>query len=70
MRASATFGDQLVSDAPRERQVGDAVAVEMPELAPAEPELDPAESVRRGFHAGPRLHCRRYLFTCFHAHAH
>jgi hypothetical protein len=66
MRTSAALGDQLVADAPREGKIGDAVAVEMAELASAEPELDAAEAVRRGLHTRPRLHDRGYLFTCFH----
>ena len=70
MRSRATFGHQLVADAPREGKVGDAVAVEMTELAAAEPELDAAESVRRGLHARPRLHDRGYLFTCVHGSPH
>jgi len=70
MWASAALGDQLVADAPREWEVGDAVAVEMAELAAPEPELDAAESVRRGLHARPRLHDRGYLFTCVHGYAH
>lgn len=53
MRPGATLGDQLVAYATRERQVGDAVAVKMTELPSADAELDPAESVRRGLHAGP-----------------
>ncbi len=67
MRSRATFGHQLVADAPREGKVGNAIAVKMTELAAAEPELDSAEPVRRGLHARPGLHDRGYLFTCVHA---
>jgi hypothetical protein len=42
MRPSAACRDQLVAHATRERKVGDPVAVQMPELAPAEKELDTA----------------------------
>jgi hypothetical protein len=70
MGTSAALGDQLVADAPREWKVGDAVAVEMAELAAPEPELDAAEPVRRGLHAWPRPHDGGYLFTCVHGYAH
>ncbi len=56
VRAGAAFGDQLIAHAPRERKVGDPVAVKVAELAPAQAELDASEPVRRGFHARPRLH--------------
>ena len=56
MRPGATVGDQLVADAAREREVGDAVPVEVAELAPPNPEFEAAEAVRRGLHSGPRLH--------------
>jgi hypothetical protein len=46
VRGRSTGGDQLVADAARERQVGEMLAVEMAELAAAEPELDAAEAVR------------------------
>jgi hypothetical protein len=70
MWASATLGDQLVTDATRKGQVGDAVTVDMAELAPAEPELEAAEPVWRGFYARPRLYGRCYVFTCVHGYAH
>ena len=69
VRAGAALGDQLVADPARERKVGDPVAMEMPELAPANAELDAAESVRRSFHARPRLHDGCDVLTCVHTHA-
>jgi hypothetical protein len=70
VRPGPAVGDQLVADAPREWKVGDTVAVEMAELPAAHAELDAAEPVWCGLHAGPGLHDRRYLFTCVHGHAH
>jgi len=55
VRPGATVGDQLVADAARKREVGEAVPMDVAELAPSDPEFDPAEAVRRGLHAGPRL---------------
>jgi hypothetical protein len=46
VRASAAVRDQLVPNPTREREVGDPVAVDMPELAPAQTELDPTEPMR------------------------
>jgi hypothetical protein len=43
MGPGTALGDQLVPDAPRERQVGDPIAVDVAELAPADSEFDPAE---------------------------
>src|SRR5437899_2535562 len=54
MALRAPRGDQLVAERPREREIGEAVAVEVAELAAAEPELDPAETVRLDAHAVPR----------------
>ena len=45
MGLRAARGDQLVAHAARERQVGHAIAVQVAELAAAEPELDPAEAM-------------------------
>jgi hypothetical protein len=50
----AAAGDQLVADAPGERDVRDRVPVQVAELAAAEHELDAAESVRRNGDARPR----------------
>ena len=55
MGPGTALGDQLVPDAPRERQVGDPIAVDVAELAPADSEFDPTESVRRSLDAGPGL---------------
>ena len=66
VRAGPTLGDQLVAYAAGERQIGDAVAVEVTELTPAQAELGAAEPVRRRFHARPRLHCCRDVFTSVH----
>ena len=64
MGARAAVGDQLVPDPPRKRQVGDAIAVDVPELAPPQSELDPAEPVLRGLDARPRLDGLRNLSSC------
>ena len=56
MGAGAAFSDQLVSDALGEWQVGDAVAVQVPELPAPEPKLDPAEAMRPDLHSFPRAH--------------
>jgi hypothetical protein len=53
VRPGAAVGDQLIAHAAGERQVGDTVAVEMAELAPSDPELDAAKSVRRCLDPGP-----------------
>lgn len=56
MPRGAPGGDELVAHAAREGQVCEPVAVEVPELAPAETELDPAEAVRLDGDARPREH--------------
>ena len=43
MRLSAARLDEHVADALVERQVGPALAVQVADLAPSEPELDAAE---------------------------
>ena len=48
--------DEHVADPFLERQVGPALAVQMADLAPAEPELDPAEAMRVRGDALPRGH--------------
>jgi hypothetical protein len=57
------LGDQLVAHATREGQIGDPVAVKVAELAAAEAELDAAEAVGRGLHAGPRADGGRDLLS-------
>ena len=54
MRSRATGRDQLVADSAREREVGDPVAVQVPELAAADAKLDAAEPVRSQLDVGPR----------------
>lgn len=49
----ASAGHEIVPYEQRERQVGEPVAVEMPELAPPMSKLRAAEPVRRDRHAGP-----------------
>jgi hypothetical protein len=45
--------DQLVANASRKWEIGDSVAVQMPQLAPTHPELHSAKPMRRHLHAGP-----------------
>jgi len=45
--------NQLLSHADWKRQIGEAAAVQVAELATADPELDPAESMRTDAHAFP-----------------
>src|SRR6476660_5721321 len=45
--------NQLIFHADRKRQIGEAIAVQVAELAPAHTELDPAESMRSDGHAVP-----------------
>jgi hypothetical protein len=52
-----TGGDEFVAYATREREVGDAVAVEVSELASSEAKLDAAEAVRRGLNSWPGGDC-------------
>src|SRR5262249_43272185 len=56
VRRGAAGRDQLVADPPRERQVGQAVAVQVAELLAAVAELDAAEAVRRRRPARPGRH--------------
>lgn len=66
VRPRAALGDQFVADPPRERKVSDPVAVKMTELAPADPELDAAEPVRRSLNARPRRDGLCDLFSGCH----
>ena len=68
VRPGAALGDQLVTHAAGKRQVGDAVAVEMAELAPAQTELDTPETVRRGLHSRPRPNGRGDVLSGGMAH--
>ena len=52
MRSGAAGRDQLVAHPARERQVGDPVTVQMPELAAADAELDAAEAMRTDLDLG------------------
>ena len=45
MGPGAAGGDQLVTDAPWKRQIGDPIAVEVAKLAAPETELDPSKTV-------------------------
>ena len=45
--------NQLFSHADWKRQIGEAVAVQVAELATADPKLDPAESMRADAHTVP-----------------
>jgi len=63
MRAGPALGDQLVAHATGEWQVGDSVAVQVAELAAAEPELDPAEAMGGGLDTGPRTYGVGDLFS-------
>jgi hypothetical protein len=47
MRLGASCCHQLAADRHRKRQVGETIAVDVPEFAPADAEFDSAESVRR-----------------------
>ena len=53
VRLRAAGLDEHVANRALERQVGEPVAVQVPELALAEPELDAAEAVRVDGHALP-----------------
>lgn len=53
MGPGAPGRDQLVSDVPGEWKVGDAVAVQVPELATPEPELDSPKAMRSRRNARP-----------------
>jgi len=56
MRFDIACRDKLFPHAHGKRQVGQLAAVQMPQFAPAEPQLDAAESVRRNRHSRPRRH--------------
>ena len=53
MRFGPAGRNQLLSHAYWERQIGKAIAVQVTELATADPELDPAESMRTDTHTVP-----------------
>ncbi len=53
MRFGPAGRNQLLSHAYWKRQIGEAVAVQVAELATADPELDPAESMRTNAHTLP-----------------
>jgi hypothetical protein len=56
VRAGASRSDELVADAAGEREVGEAVAVQVTELAAAEPELGAPEAVRLCRYPWPGKH--------------
>lgn len=49
----STSRDQLVAHAPRERKVGDPVAMKMSKLAPPNPELNAAKPMWADLDPGP-----------------
>ena len=53
MRRGASRRDQLLAYRDGKRQVRETIAVHVPELAPADAELDAAEAMRRDRHAFP-----------------
>jgi len=53
VRLGFARGDDFVTHALGKRDVNEAVAVDVPDLAPSETELDAAETVRRQFDARP-----------------
>jgi hypothetical protein len=53
MRFGSAGRNQLFPHAHGKRQIGEAVAVQVAELATADPELDPAESMRTNAHTLP-----------------
>src|SRR5437867_992317 len=59
MRFGATCRDELLADEQWKRQIRQPVAVQMSQLAPSEPKLNPAKSVRSGRHARPRRYLTR-----------
>ena len=59
MRPRAAGRDQLIAHPAREREIGDPVTVQMPELAAAHAKLDAAEAMRPNLDAGPRRHRAR-----------
>jgi hypothetical protein len=64
MRPGPAGRDQLIADATRERKVSDPVAMQMPELAPAEAKLDSAKPMRPDLHVRPRAHRGGDPLTC------
>jgi hypothetical protein len=56
MNSGAARRDQLVAQRALEGDVGDAIAVQVAELTVADAELDAAEAVVVGAHAGPGGH--------------
>jgi hypothetical protein len=56
VRAGATGGDELVANAAREGEVGQAVAVQVTELSTAEQELDTSEAMGPCRDARPGQH--------------
>lgn len=56
MGPRSSCGDQLVTHLTREREVGERVTVEVTELTLTEPELDPAEAMRRRLDSRPPGH--------------
>src|SRR2546427_8194917 len=53
MRLGATCRDELLADEQWKREIRQPVAVQMSQLAPSEPKLNSAKSVRAGRHARP-----------------
>jgi hypothetical protein len=53
MRLGLPFLHELLPHAHRERQIGQTIAVQVPELAPAAAELAAAETMRFDGHLGP-----------------
>src|SRR5262245_62948771 len=56
MRLGLAFGDELLTNQQRKRQVGQFVAVNMTELAVAEAEFRSTKPVPAGRHSRPRRH--------------
>jgi len=54
MRLGLALGDDPLTNEQRKRKIGQAVAVNMSQLAPPEPKLNPAKSVRPAGHTRPR----------------
>ena len=56
-------GDELLADAHREDDVREMAAVQVPELAPPDAELDEARTVRGDRHVGPGRDLLRDAFS-------
>jgi len=56
MRLRASAGDERFADADGEGQIGEPIAVNVAQLAPADAELHAAETMRRDGNARPRAH--------------